>query len=208
MDFIVQGVAKSRTRLSDFRFHLYNILFLFCIREQLRDSSKPPHTPWSRPGLGGHCPVGRCLPLASLPLEPRGSGSLASLGSDLRAFDSVTFRLSFSTFPCYLLTSPYTCFFFCPMGHQGVPFSAQFCHVVRLVSKRDFVGSRRCAFRIPVSLGRKGPWRRWAFLVSADLIFDSLMTHLRNPDPTLLGKPSHFLVAALLNIYSYLLLHS
>ena len=178
------------------------------VREQLRDSSKPPHTPWSRPGLGGHCPVGRCLPLASLPLEPRGSGSLASLGSDLRAFDSVTFRLSFSTFPCYLLTSPYTCFFFCPMGHQGVPFSAQFCHVVRLVSKRDFVGSRRCAFRIPVSLGRKGPWRRWAFLVSADLIFDSLMTHLRNPDPTLLGKPSHFLVAALLNIYSYLLLHS
>ena len=39
--------------------------------------------------------------------------------------------------------------------------------------------------------------------VSDDLLFDSLMTHLRNPDPTLLGKPSHFLLAALLNIYLF-----
>ena len=151
MDFIVQGVSKSRTRLSNFRFHIYNILFLFCIQEQLRDSWKSSHIPWSRPELGGHSPardwaIGRCVSLGSLPLESRGSGSLAFLGSDLGAFDSVTFRLSFSTFPCCLLSSPYVLFSFCLMGHQEVLFSAQCCHVVQLVSKRDFVGSHRRAF--------------------------------------------------------------
>ena len=68
MDYIVHGVAKSRTQLSDFHFHMYIYVFAFSaptIHKTNRSSTNILYT--KTPCLGVCCPAIRFSLLAGSP---------------------------------------------------------------------------------------------------------------------------------------------